>query len=121
MTWIMDLYESVSDSVTDFNDNLYSKYRDAVDWYNDKVRTVQRYFANEPMEDEEDFDIYNLLDTLGIPRDNKDELIEYMLRNGLTWSDLRTSRVLQMFGSQQSRAYRLALNFFSKNVDKLYR
>lgn len=111
---IQDLYE-------EFHDSLYSHYRDAVDWYNDKVRTVQRYFQDEPMEDEDDFDVYNLLDTLGIPRDDKDDLLRYMERYGLTWSDLRTTKVLRAFGSQQSRAYHLGLNFVSKNINKLYR
>lgn len=111
----------IQDAYEDWHDRLYSSYRDAVDWYNDKVATVQRYFRNEPMEDEDDYDIYNLLDTLGIPRNDKDDLIDYMERYGLEWSDLRTTKVLSMFGSQQARAYRNSLNFISKNVHRLYR
>lgn len=96
-------------------------YRDAVDWYNGKVETVQRYFRNEPMRSEEDFDIYNFLDTLHIPRNRKDELIDYMNRFGLDWSDLNIDKVIQLFGSSQQQAYRMGLNFASKNIAKLYR
>lgn len=105
------------DIVDFFND----AYRSGVDWYNDKVSRVQRYFRNEPMQDEQDFDIYNLLDTLGVPRNMKDELKDYMEKYGLDWSDLNINKVMSIFGSQQQRAYRTGINFVSKNLHKLYR
>lgn len=105
----------------DYVENISDLYRSGVDWYNTKVEQVQRYFANEPMRNEDDFDVYNFLDSLGIPRSNKDELIDYMNRYGLTWSDLKTTKALAMFGAQQQVAYRRVTNFVSSNVKKLYR
>lgn len=102
-------------------DGFHDFIQEGIDAYNGFIRTAQRYFANEPMEDENDYKLYNLLDQLGVPRNDLDELKRYMERYGLDWSDLRTTKVLQMFGGQMRRSNALAMNFVSKNVERLYR
>lgn len=106
-----DLFDYVGSQV----ENLY---RSAVDKYNSTVRAVQGYFAGNPMESEYDFQVYSFLDQLGIPRNQIDDLLGYMKRYGLTWDDLNTSKVLQLYG--RSSSFR-ALNFVSRNVSKLYK
>lgn len=101
----------------DVTDRISDLYRSAADSYNSAVRSVQGYFSGRNMESEQDFEIYSFLDQMGVPRNQIDELYAYMDRNGLTWSDLNTTKTLRAFSGNGIKTYQ----FVSKNVNRLYR
>lgn len=94
-------------------------YNDLKDRYNSYVRSVQRYFQRgAKLESEQDYDVWSMLDYFHIPTQRKkDDLINYMDKFGLDWSDLNFEKALAAFGNSN----RQAMNFVSSNINKLYR